>query len=358
MSTATLASPAVSEFAAAVRAALVDLAPDEIDELTDGLEADLTDRLSDTDGAELGDPRAYAEELRAAAGLPHRPVRRAGLAAELAGVRHAPKIVAAALRGFADAHPIVGRAQAFVITLRPLWWLFRAVVVTALVVNGLRPGWWTPVNGLTVVAGIAALVLSVQFGRGKWLPFAWMRGLLLAVNVILVICAPFLVAGAATAVNNAWYSQAYAAESSGDMSGTGLLENGSQVANIFAYDAQGHPLTDVQLFDQDGKPLDLSGDPAAAYRTGPDGTTFTVPSDAVAGRPGWNVFPLAHVGQNSIADDGTIMSTAHRIPAELPFAMAKALAGSEAGSGPTSMPTPSPTASPTAAPTPAPTPAP
>jgi uncharacterized membrane protein len=73
MSAATLALPVITEFAAAVRSALSDLGPDEADDLTDGLEADLTDRLADGDATELGDPAAYAEELRAAAGLPHRP---------------------------------------------------------------------------------------------------------------------------------------------------------------------------------------------------------------------------------------------------------------------------------------------
>jgi hypothetical protein len=351
MSTSTLASPAVADFAAAVRAALSDLAPDEIDELTDGLEADLTDRLSEThvsesDAADLGDPRAYAEELRAAAGLPHRPAARAGFAAEFAELRHAPMIIATAFREFGAAHPILGRVRAFSAALRPLWWVFRAAVVTALIVNTVRPGWWQPINGLTVVIGIAALVVSVQFGRGRWLPFAWMRGLLLAVNVILAICAPFIVVGVATAVNNDWYSATYADQSSGDMSGTGLLENGSPVANIFAYDAQGNPLTDVQLFDQDGKPLNIAGDPAAAYSDLQGNGLVTVPDAEVPGRLGWNVFPLDQVKDTAIADDGTsIRSSAHRIAAEPPFATAKALAGTE-GANPTAAPTPS------AAPTP------
>src|SRR3954464_4940069 len=104
MSTSTLASPAVAEFAAAVRAALTDLAPDEIDELTDGLEADLTDRLSDTDATELGDPRAYAEELRAAAGVPRRSVPPARLAVDWDELRRAPQVVATAFREFGAEH--------------------------------------------------------------------------------------------------------------------------------------------------------------------------------------------------------------------------------------------------------------
>jgi hypothetical protein len=352
MSTSTLASPAVAEFAAAVRAALSDLAPDEIDDLTDGLEADLTDRLSDTDAADLGDPRAYAEELRAAAGLPHRPAARGSFAAELAELRHAPRIVATAFREFGAAHPWLGRVRDFFVALRPLWWVFRAGVVTALVWIGLGRGWWEPVNGFTVVVGVAALVVSVQFGRGKWLPFTWMRGLLLAVNVILALCAPFIVVGAATSMNNGWYSTTYADDSNPDFSNTGLLENGNQVMNIFAYDAQGNPIDDVQLFDQDGKPLNLNGDPVAAYSDGQTYGFLTVPNAEVPGRLGWNVFPLDQVKGSAVSQDGTsIKSSAHRIPAELPFATAKPLAGAE---GATAAPTPTPV--PTPVPTPTPTP--
>jgi len=346
MSTSTLASPAVAEFAAAVRAALADLAPDEIDELTDGLEADLTDRLSDTDAAELGDPRAYAEELRAAAGLPHRSAPRFRLAGELAELRKAPKIVATAFREYGAEHPWFRRVGEFLVTLRPVWWLFRAAVVTALIVTALGRGWWEPINGFAIVIGVAALVVSVQFGRGKWLPFTWMRGLLLAVNVILALGAPFLVAGAATAVNNGWYSTTYAEDSSPDLSISGLLENGNQVTNIFAYDAQGNPLRDVQLYDQDGKPLNLIGDPRS---TSVDlGSGLLVPNQHVPGRLGWNVFPLGHVASGDTDSDGAVKHSVTPRPARPPFAAATPLAGSEVATGaPTSAPTPTPTPAPT-----------
>jgi len=349
MPASALVPPAVSAFAAAVRAALSDLAPDEVDELTDGLEADLTDRMAelhdadpdatDPATAELGDPVAYAEELRAAAGMPHRTPRR-GFAVDLAELRHAPAVVASAFREFAAAHPFVERVGGFLRAVRPLWWVFRATVVTALIVNVTRPGWWSPINGMTVLVGVAALVVSVQFGRGKWLPFAWMRGMLLALNVVLAVCAPVIVAVAVTAVNNAWYSTTYADESTGDLSTSGLMENGNPVSNIFAYDAQGNPLRNVQLFDQDGKPLNLMADPNAGYGYA-DGDAISVPSNAVVGRPGWNVFPLDHVTQSSISDDGTIKPNAHRLPAELPFATAQPLARDAASPAPTASPAPS-----------------
>ncbi|HEY4225019.1 MAG TPA: hypothetical protein VGM70_04340 [Pseudolysinimonas sp.] len=344
MSAATLASPAVSEFAAAVRAALSDLNADEVDDLTDGLEADLTDRLADGHTAELGDPIAYAEELRAAAGLPHRAAPRSGASTWQsvgAALREAPRATAAAFRDFVAGHPALRGLGAFFLAIRPLWWLFRAVVVTALIGNFLNPG-WQPLSGFTIVVGIVALVLSAQFGRGKWLPFAWMRGLLLAVNVLLVIAAPFLLGGWATQINNAAYTETYA-NLQPDYSADGLMENGNPVTNIFAYGAQGNPLTDVQLFDQDGKPLDLSGDPTAATLED-DKPGLLIPNQNVPGRLGWNVVPLGHVALKDRNEDGSINHTATPTPAKLPFAQATPLAGSEPT--PTPIPTPTPTPAP------------
>ena len=77
MTTSTQTSPDIAAFAAAVRDALADLPRGEVDELTDGLEADLTDRSLEPDAPDLGDALAYADELRLAAGLPRGPLPRA-----------------------------------------------------------------------------------------------------------------------------------------------------------------------------------------------------------------------------------------------------------------------------------------
>ncbi|RMI02417.1 HAAS signaling domain-containing protein, partial [Cellulomonas triticagri] len=80
----------VADYAAEVRTHLADLPQDQVDDLTDGLEADLADALADPTGrpadmppgltARFGAPAEYARELRAAAGLPDPgpqvPVRR------------------------------------------------------------------------------------------------------------------------------------------------------------------------------------------------------------------------------------------------------------------------------------------
>lgn len=82
--TATVRHVEVTRFVAAVREALQDLAPDEVDELTGGLEADLDDALADDSvgGIErFGSPEGYAAELRSAAGLPPRAEAGDGLGA-------------------------------------------------------------------------------------------------------------------------------------------------------------------------------------------------------------------------------------------------------------------------------------
>ena len=77
MSTNTIKMPTahdVNEYVQQVRAELADLPPDDVEELTGGLEADLAERLAESpDGlAGLGSPQVYAAELRSAAGLPAR----------------------------------------------------------------------------------------------------------------------------------------------------------------------------------------------------------------------------------------------------------------------------------------------
>jgi hypothetical protein len=358
MSTATLASPAVTAFAAAVRDALSDLPADEIDELTDGLEADLTERIADggVDDPELGDPLAYAEELRTAAGLPRRTTSRAG-SSVLSELRAVPAQVIGGVRALAVRYPALDALGRFLATLRPVWWVFRAAAVTWLGFSLFGSSGWAPLGGSTIVVFLVLTVVSVQFGRSRWLPFAWMKGLLLAANIVLAIAAPFVLAGAAASVNNSWYSSNYA-ESFPDQSSSGLTLDGSEVSNVFAYDAQGNPLSDVQLFDQDGKPLDLVGDPTMPSGFFGSDSNPLVPNDGVAGRLGWNVYPLAHVGPEDLTESGAVKRSVTPIPATAPFATAKPLAES------TGVPTPSPvpsgavTAAPSATPTPTPAPAP
>ena len=66
----------VRAFVARVRERLSDLPAEELQDLTEGLEADLTDLVAERGGGTLGDPDEYAQELRSAAGLEPAPRRR------------------------------------------------------------------------------------------------------------------------------------------------------------------------------------------------------------------------------------------------------------------------------------------
>ena len=332
----TTALHPVDDFARAVRAALADLPADEVDDLTDGLEADLSERASDEDSPEFGDPVAYAGELRAAAGLPPRDSRRSSSTRSVLGSAWADL-----LGGLNELHkhPIIARLAAFFVALRPLWWAFRAAVFYGILTWAFGMP-FLAFNFGTLLVGVVSLVLSVQLGRGRWQPRAWMRTTLLVVNILLVLTIPV----ALIAMSSAFGSQVNNAYADGQndslLSNNGLEYNGQQISNIFAYDATGRPLTDVQLFDQEGKPLNTVSDTALTVADGP----FLVPNGDVIGRKGWNVYPLEHIGASQLNGAAEPKQGAKPKPATPPFLIVAPLANSVPS-------TPTPTATPTPVPT-------
>ena len=71
----------VAAYVSEVRAELADLPAEDVDDLTGGMEADLSELATESGGdliGRLGTPGLYAAELRAAAGLPDRAVGSGG----------------------------------------------------------------------------------------------------------------------------------------------------------------------------------------------------------------------------------------------------------------------------------------
>lgn len=334
--TSTTESP-VDDFARAVRAALADLPPDEVDDLTDGLEADLAERAADQDSPEFGDAAAYAQELRTAAGLPPRASRSIGAAD--GGLVGAWLDVVRGLREFA-ARPLVLRAIEFFVSLRPVWWVIRGCLFYC-VVTWVFHGPVLELTPLTFVIGVVTLVASVQFGRGRWLPRPWMRRALLGVNVVLVLCVPIAFL-AATEIFGSAVDDAYASGQSVASTPDGLSYEGHPITNIFAYDASGVALTNVQLFDQHGNPLVTVAHPNSTVIT--DYPDYLVPNGSVIGRPGWNVYPLLRVPQNQVDDNNLPKSTAVPVAVKPKYASVPPLGATA--------PTVAPTATPTATPVP------
>ncbi|MFT2752576.1 hypothetical protein [Clavibacter sp. Sh2088] len=334
----------IAAFAAAVRARLADLDPEDVDDLTGGLEADLQEEAADHDGAlELGDPVRYADELRTSAGLPERAVATPSpspFAQLREGIRERGREVHARIRANRELSAILD----LLIVFRPVWWLLRAWAgyqFLGLTLGSLRV---LPTNLIGWTILIVLTVISVQWGLGRWARSRPARALRTAVSVftalvLLVLFPTLLNELAVREYNDPGASTSYIEQ-------PGLSLDGKQVTNLFAYDADGNLVDRVQLFDQDGKPLTTIG----SYAT--DG----IVSDPATGEPvtpsagAWNVFPLGS------ADAALVSGTIDGSEAVVRPPFAKALPLDAAPDA-----TPAPDASPTTetpAPEPTPTPEP
>lgn len=265
-------------FLAAVRRELADLGPDEVTDMTDGLEADLTDLVAERGPEALGDPKAYAAELRAAAGI--------AVAGKPAHTRRpVGESVTACLdacHGWFDhqVDRLPGDPQPVLGWLRPTWWIVRAWVAVSLLglFFGAGPrGAFAPWGGgIGWPVLVVAVVLSILIGVGRLWP-GGARGLfprvvLLGLNCFAVVMSlPVFVWAADSGYDGqAWdeaYQQGITDASQPTAHATGLALDGKPIANVYPFDAEGRPIAGVQLFDQDGHPLAVSGEPACPKDT-------------------------------------------------------------------------------------------
>jgi hypothetical protein len=303
---APVVAPEVARFVAAVRAELADLDPDVVEELTGGLEADLTDSLEAArtagsgsaeavgpDATAFGDPVGYAAELRSSAGLPPRaPAPRAlstlGPLALVAALQERAALLGERVR----RHPRWPSVRDFALALRPVWWVARAWVAHILVLDALFQSEQevraVPQSPGPVLLLLVAVVVSVQLGRRSATRTigAWRWPVLLG-NVLALLLLPVALgstgrpfAAQVTYVNGA------------SIPSDGLYLNGNPVTNVLPYDSAGRPLSGVQLFDQNGEPLALT--PNSPNNTVQDGDLLSegLPLVDANGEARWNVFPL------------------------------------------------------------------
>lgn len=296
--TTLAAAERIRIFADAVRAQLADLPSDEVDDLVEGLVGDLTDQAADNGGAiELGDPAAYAEELRSAAGLPERA------AAAVAPTRTPwhERVAGAAGRGVGRIRSSHAGVEILGVlgALRPLWWLARGFGMFAVVSVLLGYGIWTMLTqgwpGTRILAWtllILLTVVSVQWGRGRWLPRNRLKHIRTIVSVIALLILPIALGTFLTAVTNRDTVQVV------NQPAPGLSLDGDRVVNLFVYDKDGTPIEGAQVYTNRGTPLNLMGrdsdqyDSAAAFWGPGDSGTTTLPYRDAQGRPVWNVYPL------------------------------------------------------------------
>lgn len=269
----------VTEYAAAVRAALADVPEPDRTELLEDLEDHLDEiAVESTESltARLGTPESYAAELRAAytgTTLPKSQPRR-----DLFGLAKADY-----RRRFPDG---IGWPEVlkFLREFLVIWWILRAGLVYLFLTGGTPQ----PTFPIGLVLPLVLLVISVALGilarnrqpRGGWLL------LLIGTNVLI------LLAGYSAYDIHTWKDfvrdpVSYVQNST--QPGTGFADYGSQtpsldsLVNIYPYSKEGKPLTGVLLYDQSGTPIQTN------WQQGP---YELIPQPSSAPPPASNSYPL------------------------------------------------------------------
>lgn len=319
----------VRAYVTAVRTWLADLPADEVEDLTAGMEADLDERAAETGerlGVLLGEPEAYAAELRAAAGLAPRAASVPDAGASGPGLI---ETMVTSMRAKGDG--ILTRWP-WLRELRPTWWLAR----------GAALGWWVALAlGVRQYVALSIIGAAMSFWLGKRVrgqgPLRPKAGLIVGVaNVVLAVV---LLSMSATFTSA--FSRGY---EDGDNGGvyfpSEAAANGEPLRNVYAYDAAGNRLDGVRLFDQAGRPIvvdqnQLWGDEFVDVPLREDGT----PDVAL------DLFPLRWQGHDAWAGD-----SGQWVP-PLVLAPVPGVTPSAAVS-PTPSASPAPSASPTSVPSP------
>ncbi|MFI6821763.1 HAAS signaling domain-containing protein [Micromonospora sp. NPDC050187] len=263
----TVMEQEITAYVERVRAALADLPPAQRDELTEDLSEHLAEVAAESGGSlvdRLGEPEAYAAELRAAAGAPVRtgPNLDQRVAGLVVGVRTRLRTLDVRLG------PPLGYATAseYLRLLRPAWWLVRAYLAAMLVTAVSTGGTFgvLPSLGGSHLAGLvllaACVVGSLWLGRNADRLARWPRRLVLVGSLGLAF---FGLVGAATVDGRARWGgyQGYDSVSVNDQY--------SHIRDVFVYDSEGRLVRDVRLFDQDGTPIRL-GWPDYCRTPGPE----------------------------------------------------------------------------------------
>lgn len=311
----------VGEFARSVRAQLSDLPALDVEELTEGLEADLAERLAE-DGSDLGDPVAYAAELRASAGLEAKAPLPAAVPLHRSLALKARETVEALRR-----HPSTASLIDFLTALRPVWWVLRGWIVFGLLIVLLKQEWpFFPRSFFEFILWVALIAVSVQWGRGRWLGTGRIGTAFKATaSVVAALLLLPLTVISFDSVNRALSDQSYDYASSVSPVQEGVAVDGDNVSNVFAYDCSGKPLRNVQLFDQDGRKLSVNpfGDGYSSYYDQERGEEiFGMPNRFASKGEGWNVFPLDVTEESPDQAAGTDLG---RLRAPLPFATVQPL---------------------------------
>jgi uncharacterized membrane protein len=302
--TVALAPAPAERYLDGVRSALADLPAPEVAEILDDVRAHLAELVlelgDDASSAaltdRLGPPAEYAAELRAAAGYPSGPQQPAAppsfgrarlalaggvvaalvtglslLASSLAGIFIGLLLLAACvlplvLRGGAPGAGLAALPEVrwfarrpaegtparvvvdFLVSMQPAWWVARAFAAATVLVVLFGGGGFT----LTLLVALLGMPVSVWLGHRtrsdrRWLwPVVPLNGLAVLVLLVAAVEGPF--------------ADPVLDSDSSTVPYDGLWQGSEEIRDIRPVDATGTPLTDVYLFDQDGRPIDTSAD--------------------------------------------------------------------------------------------------
>src|SRR5437764_731899 len=258
----------VATYAASVRAALSNLPTDQAEVLLEDLEDHLREVAAEAEGPlaeRLGPPEQYAQELRSAYGAAHAGGRRQ--AAALHDLRRAV--------GWVTASAWYRQVRAFLPELRPAWWVLRAYLLVLVITVAFSPSYnirpipnpFSSRGLLEIIAMAIAIVVLVRLGRRNRPLAKSGRMLAVAANVLIALIAVPALASMGT------FHPFTMVESGGSgqtIQGQQLYTPSGVVTNIYPYSRDGKPLTDVLLYDQDGRALTLDS------KTGDATTDFPV----------------------------------------------------------------------------------
>lgn len=267
----------VRAYVARVRAALSDLPADDLDELTQGMEADLTELAEESGNirARLGTPESYANELRAAAEMPPRASGRRDPLAPALEQWHRTRATILAKPWMRDAR-IAG-------------WVVRGIVLAWVIANilggfQLRNNLWLWVAGAWLSFWVGRRTLGIHGGP---------RVILTAVNLFAVL------AGLLAVAPDQFYRQSAATEYVQVQAPVdGLNIDGTPVTSLTVYDTAGRQVDHPRVFDQNGNllipvpepdtftpPATITPLPQASTETPSETTTTTPPPPTHSSKP-------------------------------------------------------------------------
>ena len=268
----------IAAYAGAVRGALASLKPAERDVLLEDLDDHLAEVAAESEGSleeRLGPPVQYANELISAYGA-RRPTE----------PRRSPADTLRRASAWLTATNFYRDLQAFVPQLRPAWWVLRGYLAVLIVTTVFSPGYLVgPIPNLGTKRGLAELVLmalaiwlSVRLGQRRHSSTGLVSWATFTANGLIAIVGLAVLSGMARGASIQVLDTTPVTQSFSN----GTAFAAGQVTNIYPYSQDGKPLTNVLLFDQEGRPVIVpdNGDPVTRYPTGADGQPIT------------NAFPL------------------------------------------------------------------